>query len=229
MMYNKIKHKFDMWHFRWELTHKKGVQLHKTTIVTLDDKFEGDNRLEPYAQLLWSSIGRCSYVGENSSLQCARIGRFTGIAPGVCNARGKHPTHTFVSTHPAFFSTRKQVGISYVEKNLFEEIEYIDDEKKFCISIGNDVWIGTNATLVGNITIGDGAIVAAGAVVTKDVPPYAIVAGVPAKILRYRFTEEEIAFLMKLQWWEKDEAWIAENAKYFNDIKHLMAIYETNT
>lgn len=73
-------------------------------------------------------------------------------------------------------------------------------------------------------TISDGAIVAAGAVVTKDVPPYAIVGGVPAKIIRYRFTEEQIEWLMELKWWDKDEQWIKAHAKHFDDIEHFMEI-----
>ena len=69
------------------------------------------------------------------------------------------------------------------------------------------------------ITVNDGAIIAAGAVVTKDIPPYAIVGGVPAKVIRYRFTENEIEFLMKFKWWDKEEKWLSENAIHFHDVK----------
>lgn len=74
------------------------------------------------------------------------------------------------------------------------------------IWIGNDVWIGANCTIMDGVTISDGAIIAAGSVVTKDVPAYAIVGGNPAKIIRYRFTEDQIAALQKIQWWGRDDA-----------------------
>ncbi len=74
------------------------------------------------------------------------------------------------------------------------------------MEIGNDVWIGTNAIVINSkkdhIKIGDGAIIAAGAVVTKDIPPYAIAAGIPAKIIRYRFNNEVISKLLKSKWWD---------------------------
>lgn len=76
------------------------------------------------------------------------------------------------------------------------------------------------------VTIGDGAVVAAGALVTKDVPPYAIVGGVPAKIIRYRFAQNEVNFLKELQWWQKDISWIQKYADYFDDIEQLMSVLE---
>ena len=80
------------------------------------------------------------------------------------------------------------------------------------------MWIGDGAMILGGNTIGNGAIVAAGAVVTKEVNPYEIVAGVPAKVIGHRFTEEQIDFLEKTQWWNHDEEWMMENADMFEDI-----------
>ncbi len=92
------------------------------------------------------------------------------------------------------------------------------------LKIGNDVWIGANVLILDGVTIGNGAIIAAGAVVTKDVPPYAVVGGVPAKIIKYRFNKEEIDFLEQLKWWEKDEKWLTEYGKYFNNVELLKNI-----
>lgn len=84
--------------------------------------------------------------------------------------------------------------------------------------IGSDVWIGRNATLLGNITIGDGAIIGAFAVVAKDIPPYAVIVGNPAKITRYRFDEETIAKLLQIQWWNWSDEQILERQNDFRDI-----------
>jgi acetyltransferase-like isoleucine patch superfamily enzyme len=81
------------------------------------------------------------------------------------------------------------------------------------VVIGNDVWVGFGATIMSGVTIGDGAIIAANALVTKDVPPYAIVGGNPAKIIKYRFTEEQIERLMNIQWWNWKESTIAQNTR----------------
>lgn len=80
------------------------------------------------------------------------------------------------------------------------------------IVIGNDVWIGAKSTIMSGIKISDGAVVGAGSTVTKDVPPYAIVAGNPAKIVKYRFSEDIIEKLLQIKWWEWDEKKIKENA-----------------
>ena len=73
------------------------------------------------------------------------------------------------------------------------------------INIENDVWIGAYSTIMSGVKIGNGAVIGASSVVTKDIPPYAIVAGNPAKIIKYRFTEEQIVSLLKIEWWNWDE------------------------
>lgn len=90
--------------------------------------------------------------------------------------------------------------------------------------IGNDVWIGYNATILAGVTIGDGAIIATNATVTKDVEPYSIVGGNPAKLIRKRFSEEEIEKLLMLKWWDKDIEWITQNVQKLtgNEIEDLI-------
>jgi len=166
-------------------------------------------------------MGRASYLAKDTDLDKVSVGRYTAIGPNVCNIRGTHPAHEFVSIHPCFYSTMKQSGFTYAKESLFEEYTYADKEKKYLNVIGNDVWIGQRAMLMQGITIGDGAIVAAGAFVNEDVPPYAIVGGIPAKIIGYRFAEEERAFLTDLKWWDKDEKWIEKHAGYFRNVKEL--------
>ena len=89
------------------------------------------------------------------------------------------------------------------------------------MNIGSDCWIGENVFIVGGVNIGDGAVVLAGAVVTRDVPPYAIVGGLPAKILKFRYDEETIRWLLKFQWWNKELNWLKKNWELLCDITKL--------
>ena len=126
------------------------------------------------------------------------IGKYCSIASGSCCIAGNHNMN-LVSTHPVF----DDIGDGLPEKNIV---------------IGNDVWIGVNCIIFTNVTIGDGAVIAAGSIVRKDVPPYAVICGVD-RILKYRFPEEIIEKLLEIQWWNWDEKKIKENKKIFNDVE----------
>ena len=195
------------------------ARISKLTKV-VNSSFEGANSVAKFTAIVDSAVGYGTYVGSYSKITKCRIGRYCSIAHNVEVVFGNHPTKRFVSTHPAFYTTENQVGVSYIKKNIFEEFTYADAEKCYFVDIGNDVWIGAHTLLMAGVHIGDGAIIAAGSIVTKDVPPYAIVGGA-TKIIRYRFSEDEIAFLKQLKWWNKGEKWIKEHADQFDDIKHL--------
>lgn len=124
------------------------------------------------------------------------IGKFCSMGFGIMIGPGEH-FYNHLSTFPI-----KNRVLNIADPNEFKE--------KAKTYIGNDVWVGSNAVVLQGVKIGDGAIVAAGAVVTKDVPNYAIVGGLPARIIKYRFDADTIEGLNRLQWWNKDEAWIAE-------------------
>jgi len=130
------------------------------------------------------------------------IGKFCMIASGVTFImNGANHLTDSISTYPfAIFGNgweNAMEGKSYPTKG---------DTK-----IGNDVWIGYNATIMAGVTIGDGAIIATNSTVVKDVEPYSIVGGNPAKEIKKRFSDEEIAKLLALKWWDKDLEWISEN------------------
>ena len=141
-----------------------------------------------------SHIKQYTYIGKNCIIQNTAIGSFCSIANDVLIGLGKHPIDAF-STSTIFYRTNNTFSIQLVKSNSpFKEYEFID--------IGNDVWIGARSVILDGVKIGNGAVIAANSVVTKDVPPYAVVGGSPAKIIKYRFSEEKINKLLLLKWWE---------------------------
>lgn len=210
-----------------KVSYKKNIIFKKNVSITLSNEYEGFNYFNRNTVFTGSKIGYGSYLGENCFIKNTKIGRFTSIGENVKCIIGKHPSSKFVSTHPAFFSLRKQAGFTFVDQQLFEEFSRpLMETEKFTISIGNDVWIGYGVSIMDGITIGDGAIIAAHSLVTKDVPPYTIVGGLPAKEIKKRFEDKHIAFLLKYKWWLKDLNWIKANVNNFSDIE---TFYKKNT
>lgn len=189
-----------------------------------DTYFEGYNKIGERS-VFRGMMGYGSYIGRGTEIN-ATIGRYCCISDRVYTVSGKHPTNTFISVHPAFYSTRKQSGFTYVNENFFEEVSRNPIDGKASVYIGNDVWIGCDVTILGGVIIGDGAIIAAGSVVSKDVAPYSIVGGVPATILKKRFDEEEIDFLLDFKWWDKELEWIESNSPYFRNIDDFFRRYK---
>jgi acetyltransferase-like isoleucine patch superfamily enzyme len=165
-------------------------------------------RVGHHSLIIDCSIGGYSYVSHDTEIVFANIGRFCSIGPGCRIGLGIHPTD-HVSTSPVFFSTRKQAGISFTPADVLEENKQI--------MIGNDVWIGANAMILDGVEIGTGAIVAAGSVVTKDVAPYTIVAGVPAVPKRKRFSDEQIGSLLQSCWWDWTPEKLSKNGPKFSN------------
>jgi len=151
------------------------------------------------------SVEKYTYFGENCSVFNAIIGSYCSIANNVIIGSAEHDLR-FVSTSPVFFRGRNLLG-----KNLANTAEPAFK----MVQIGNDVWIGNNVLIKQGVKIGNGAIVAMGSVVTKDVPSYSIVGGVPAKIIRFRFNSETINQMEKTQWWNLTENELKKHLIYF--------------
>jgi len=175
---------------------------------------EDDAKLyEPYS-IYDTKIGKGTYIAINSTISVTEIGRFCSIGPNLICGYGLHPTNG-LSTSPAFYSTLKQNGMTFCEVNKIEE--------RKLIKIGNDVFIGMNVSILDGVTIGDGAIIAAGAIVNKDVEPYSIVGGVPAKHIKYRFNKEQIEALSKIKWWNWSDEKLKDVEKNFFEIDKFIA------
>jgi acetyltransferase-like isoleucine patch superfamily enzyme len=140
-------------------------------------------------------LGRFSYVNQGTRVRLAGIGNFCSIGQDArIGGLGRHPLH--VSTHPAFFSASPPGGLSMHALPGFRDFDQV--------RIGHDVWVGDRAMVLGGISIGSGAIVAANSTVTRDVGPYEIVAGSPARLVRHRVPEQLIPRMLATQWWSWD-------------------------
>ena len=152
-----------------------------------------------------SEIYSYSYLGKNCLIQNATIGKFCSIANDVSIGLGNHPLDYF-STSPLFYRKQNTFKINLIEKDLQFE-EYLP------VSIGNDVWIGSRSIILDGISIGNGSVIAANSVVTKDVAPYSVMGGVPAKLIKYRFSDKKIYELNNGKWWDMDLSKIKSHFK----------------
>lgn len=202
----------------------KGNNIRFASGVFVDSKCTIDSNVFMGANVSFkmSSIGDHSYIANDSYINRTIIGKYCSIGPHVVTAIGSHPTREYVSTHPAFYSKSDEsiLGYSYVKSDRYDEYPgYETGNGTKSIIIGNDVWIGANATIIEKTRIGNGAIIGAGAVVKGDVPPYAIVTGNPASVQKYRFDREKITYLEKTKWWDMRENELLEKAEVFSNIE----------
>ena len=177
-------------------------------------KKEKHTYVGPGCNLIDCSIGKYSYLGKCNSLNNVSIGRFTSIA-SYCSIGGdSHPT-SYVSTSIVFYKKK-----NVLKQKKFSNVQ--EDFKHSRVIIGNDVWIGEKVFIKEGVSIGNGAIVGAHSVVTHDVEPYSIVAGVPAREIKKRFTEEYIRKMLAVEWWNFSEERIAALSPYFSDVKTFL-------
>lgn len=141
-------------------------------------------------------------VAIHSKLNAIKVGRYCSIASNVTILEYSH--------------NLKRPSTYYFNQNIFSGSVKDDLISKGGVSIGHDVWIGCNSVILGGVNVGNGAVVAAGSIVIKDVPAYAIVAGNPAKIIKFRFSEEKISYLLSTQWWNWDHQTLIDRKSFFS-------------
>lgn len=170
-------------------------------------EIHSSSKVESGCNLVNVTMCKHSFCGYDCEISNCEIGSFTSIANGVVVGGGMHPLD-WVGMSPVFYKGRDSV------KAKFSEFEREQVRTTF---IGHDVWIGRNAIIKQGVSIGTGAVIGMGSVVTKDVPPYAIFAGNPAKLIRFRFSDYIIQRLLESKWWELDEKILSQVAVNIKD------------
>lgn len=178
----------------------KSKAIHNSTI-------HPTSKIEAGSEVQHSSFDKHSFCGYNCDIYYTRIGSFCSIANDVVIGGGKHPVN-WVGMSPVFYEGKDSVKAKFSRHKR---------EKPVLTTIGNDVWIGRNAVIKGGVNIGHGSVIGMGSIVTKDVLPYSIVGGNPAKLIRMRFESYIINDLIKSEWWNLDEGILGKCAQNIKD------------
>lgn len=193
-MIEKIKYFWSKFLKKLQFPAIKNSKIHKLSSV------------QSGSEILNVKMNKYSYCGYNCTINNAIIGSFTSIANNVIIGGSMHET-SWVSTSPVFYKSKGRNSIrrkfSLHHRNKIKET-----------LIGNDVWIGHGAIIKQGVSIGNGAVIGMGSIVTKDVPDYAIFAGNPAKLIKFRFDENIIKKLLEIKWWNLKEKEIQKYSKY---------------
>ena len=177
--------------------------IHPSCIIK-DSQIGSYTLLMANTWLVESSFGDYSYTAGDVQIIYSEIGKFCSIANSVRINPGNHPQWRVTQHHMTY--RRVEYGFGDQDDQVF-----FDWRRSHKCKIGHDVWIGHGAIIMPGVEIGTGAVIGSGAVVTKNVGPYEVAVGVPAKVIKKRFTESIIANLLKSEWWEWDRKTLEEN------------------
>jgi acetyltransferase-like isoleucine patch superfamily enzyme len=185
-------------------------------------RFEGYNALRHGVRLSDSVLGEGTYINKGSEIFGARIGRWCSIAGGVRIGPGGHPVRDFVTTSGLTLTDTTDLLGFTIHRGGDRCPLHRKADGRYNVVVGHDVWIGSGATILDGVTIAHGAVVAAGAVVTRDVAPYTIVGGIPARPIRRRFSDEQIRYLLDFQWWNRGVEWVRAHGDEMESIEIFM-------
>lgn len=191
--------------FRYRNSYKKGVVIAEFVELTGNTTLGCFSMIAHHASISNSEIGAYTSIGRYSKVRDSTIGRYCSISWDVTIGATSHP-YNHITTHS--FPYNPQFALCEKQINYHEAVKTV---------IGNDVWIGTNAIILPGISIGDGAVIGAGSVVTHDVEAYSIVGGVPARLIKYRFEKDIRERLSDLKWWNWSEEKLKSFIKVFSE------------
>lgn len=184
-----------MFNFIRKLIAKRGSpQVHPDTSIR-SSRLGKYTRLKSGVEIIDSSLGDYSYACQNTIINGADVGKFCSIAAGCFIGLWEHDVD--VTSHSLHLYETSGYFVKGYKPQKADAIR---------TRVGSDVWIGANTVILKGVVVGDGAIIGAGSVVCKDVPPYSVVAGNPARFLRFRFSEEEISQLLIDCWWDNERS-----------------------
>lgn len=191
--------------------------LHDGVVVDAKSRLARFNVLFEGASLLDSTVGDHTYMQMGAIALSCDIGKYCSIATHACMGLPQHQI-TEVSSHPVFYLRNTPLVRKFCKSDRAGPSERT--------SIGHDVWIGHGALIMSGVRVGVGAIVGAGSVVTRDVPDYAIVGGVPARVIRYRFEEPLRSGLLASHWWDMPDEWLEAHVDLFSRPTELLVALE---
>jgi len=173
----------------------------------------------PMCYLHECSLGDYTYCAGFNQFDYAEIGKFCSIATFARINLGNHPAYTRAAQHHFTYRPR-QFGLADEDDEAF-----FDWRRAQKVVIGNDVWIGHNASVMAGVRIGDGAVIGAGSVVTHDVEPYCVAVGAPARTIKRRFDEETIRGIQSTRWWDWDHETLGARLEDFKNIPEFIRLY----
>jgi acetyltransferase-like isoleucine patch superfamily enzyme len=183
--------------------------IHKLNPVVSKNSFlHPTSKLEPGTSFYNSYMDKHSFCGYSCEIYYAQIGKFVSISNNVIVGGGQHPMH-WVGMSPVFYDGRDSVKAKFSKHKRDNPLNTV---------IHHDVWVGNSAIILSGVTVGTGSVIGAGAVVTKDVLPYSVVVGNPAKHIRFRFDDLTINKLLASEWWDFPDSRLSTFANNFNDI-----------
>jgi acetyltransferase-like isoleucine patch superfamily enzyme len=178
----------------------------------IDSRIDKSSKIEAGSTIVNSTFDRHSFCGYDCMIINCTVGAFCSIANGVVIGGARHPME-YASTSPVFLSHKDSVKMKYARHDYSLKLRTVVD---------SDVWIGEVALIKAGVHIGVGAVIGMGSVVTRDVEPYSVVAGNPARTIRKRFDDKTIKALLELKWWTLPDSKLKEIAVYFNDVPKLL-------
>lgn len=190
---------------------RRGTAVSPLAILSKTE-YHNTSSIRAFVKMERSKIGKCSSIGTLSAAYDAEIGNFCSIARECYIGGASHPLDR-VSTSGCFYLKDNFTGRCYYENDYNWKTKTI---------IGNDVWLGIRTIVLGGVSIGDGAVIGGGSVVTKDVGPYEIWAGNPARFIRKRFDNDTIEKLLESQWWDWSDEKLFDQGKTFVDIDNFL-------